>query len=250
MTISTMKFPPSPSTSPSTPSLPTPFIYRYKFRSHFICELEKFSMINYQYKDRKVFKKNWKIWLEENETMVYEEIRHHQEQGYPGKPEMILDKMFKSARYYFSKKALHQHQQEQPLNDQTSAPETKKTDDTTKNIGTTTQDQDQDQDPSSSSLFLNMPKIQRNLSKELLKSMDQHIQMNLDLSPSLGFLSYCKENQEMVMREISILLQKEKEKEKEKEYFSSDLVVVVVDQIREKMKKTFKNRYYKLTHRP
>jgi len=76
-------------------------IFRYKFGDDFTCELFKFSKIH-QYDHRKDFKEAWKKWLEENECIVDEESTRLKDLGYNGD---ILEKMFKSARYYFRKKS-------------------------------------------------------------------------------------------------------------------------------------------------
>ena len=79
----------------------TIFIFRYKFTDEFTNELFKFSKIH-QYDHRKDFKEAWKIWLEENDLIVEEEVRRLANLGYDGD---VVEKMFKSARYYFRKKS-------------------------------------------------------------------------------------------------------------------------------------------------
>lgn len=75
-------------------------IYRYKFTEEFMEQLYNFSKIH-QYDDRKDFKEAWKIWTEENGEIIDTENRRLLNLGYEGD---VLDKMFKSARYYFRKK--------------------------------------------------------------------------------------------------------------------------------------------------
>ena len=75
-------------------------IYRYKFTQEFMDELNKFSKIH-QYDDRHNFKESWKCWIEQNSEIVEGEVTRLSDLGYDGD---ILDKMFKSARYYFRKK--------------------------------------------------------------------------------------------------------------------------------------------------
>ena len=75
-------------------------IYRYKFTDDFTKELYAFSKIH-QYDHRKDFKDAWNIWIEENEDLVDNEVRRVTNLNYDGD---VLDKMFKSARYYFRKK--------------------------------------------------------------------------------------------------------------------------------------------------
>lgn len=79
----------------------TPAIYRYKFTQDFMDELYKFSKVH-QYDDRKTFKESWEIWAEESEDIISDEMERLEALGYEGD---VLDKMFKSARYYFRKKS-------------------------------------------------------------------------------------------------------------------------------------------------
>jgi hypothetical protein len=64
-------------------------------------QLYQFSKIH-QYDDRHTFKENWSNWVEENEESVFNEIARLERLSYDGD---VLDKMFKSARYYFRKKS-------------------------------------------------------------------------------------------------------------------------------------------------
>jgi hypothetical protein len=76
-------------------------IYRYKFTVEFMEMLYQFSKIH-QYDERPIFKEEWNKWVEENDEKVSEEVRRLDGLGYEGD---IIDKMFKSARYYFRKKS-------------------------------------------------------------------------------------------------------------------------------------------------
>jgi len=76
-------------------------IFRFKFTEEFMEELYKFAKIH-QYDHRKDFKEAWTVWLEENEDIVQEEEARLHYLRYDGD---VLDKMFKSARYYFRKKS-------------------------------------------------------------------------------------------------------------------------------------------------
>jgi hypothetical protein len=76
-------------------------IFRFKFTEEFMEDLYKFAKIH-QYDHRKDFKEAWQIWLEENEDIVQEEADRMHYLRYDGD---VLDKMFKSARYYFRKKS-------------------------------------------------------------------------------------------------------------------------------------------------
>lgn len=76
-------------------------IYRYKFTEKFMTSLYIFSK-THQYDDRHDFKDAWNQWMEENMDQVNDEVRRLTNLGYS---DNILDKMFKSARYYFRKKS-------------------------------------------------------------------------------------------------------------------------------------------------
>jgi len=159
-------------------------IYRYKFTQEFMDELYKFSKIH-QYDDRKSFKEAWEEWVEDETELVETETERLERLGYSGN---ILNKMFKSARYYFRKKS-------------SVKPE---------------------------------PKERRQyigVQKELLDSMDSHIIKNIvnaDYKPAEGFNDFCLNHVDDLKTEISRLLEKQ---------FDSN-------EIMNKIKKTYKNRYF------
>jgi hypothetical protein len=161
---------------------PANTIYRYKFREEFVGELYKFSKIH-QYDHRKDFKEAWQLWLDDNDVIVSNEERILSSSGYDGD---ILDKMFKSARYYFRKKST---EKKEPVKRR-------------KYCG---------------------------LSKDVLDAMDNHIASNInndDYKPSAGFEAFCTTH--------STLLQDE----------STRLITKDSVEIHEKLKKTYKNRYF------
>ena len=155
-------------------------IYRYKFNNDFICELNKFSKVH-QYDHRTDFKDAWNIWVDENDELVNQEVRRLTSNGYRGD---ILDKMYKSARYYFRKKSTVK-----------KAPIQRRD-----YIGT---------------------------NKELLDAMDQHIKKNT--KPSIGFIDFCKQEKDVIGNEVDKLFK---------------LGVTDVKEIHDKIKKTYKNRYF------
>lgn len=160
-------------------------IFRYKFTDDFTGELFKFSKIH-QYDHRKDFKEAWNIWTEDNDDIVSEEVRRLTNLGYDGD---ILDKMFKSARYYFRKKST---EKKEPL---------KRRD---------------------------YIAIQR----DLLDAMDDHIKSNIsgdDYKPSDGFDEFCKANIDLLKEEVNILC---------RNGFTNSV------EIKNKIKKTYKNRYF------
>ena len=161
-------------------------IYRYKFVVEFTDELYKFSKVH-QYDHRKDFKEAWKVWMEENENIISDEVRRLTNLGYDGD---ILDKMFKSARYYFRKKSIEQK----------------------------------------------LPTQRRKyvcIEKNILNVMDKHIKDNIeettDYKPSAGFDDFCKKNTELLKEEIRLIYQNG---------------LTDSNEIKNKIKKTYKNRYF------
>lgn len=160
-------------------------IFRYKFTQEFMDELYKFSKIH-QYDHRKDFKEAWKIWTEENDELIVTEIRRLDNLGYEGD---IMDKMFKSARYYYRKKSTEK-----------KAPKQRR--------------------------------VYVGLQKELLESMDKHIDSNIsnkEFKPSTGFDNYCSQNIELLKLEINRLMSNG---------------IKDPEEIKNKIKKTYKNRYF------
>ena len=76
-------------------------IYRFTFTENFMSELYQFSKIH-QYDDRVAFQEAWKLWVDDNNELVNDETRRLTQLGYDGE---TLERMYKSARYYFRKKS-------------------------------------------------------------------------------------------------------------------------------------------------
>tara|TARA_B100000073_G_scaffold267601_1_gene227190 strand:+ start:330 stop:863 length:534 start_codon:yes stop_codon:yes gene_type:complete len=76
-------------------------IYRHKFSPKFLEYLKEFSRIH-RFDTPGAFKDNWEIWCDDNKTIIEEESKILNEQGYDGN---VLVKMYKSARYYFKTKS-------------------------------------------------------------------------------------------------------------------------------------------------
>jgi hypothetical protein len=160
-------------------------IYRYKFTNEFTEDLFKFSKIH-QYDHRNDFKEAWNEWLENNSEIVDEETRRLINLGYHGD---ILDKMFKSARYYFRKKSTEK------------------------------------KEPAKRRIYVGSQ-------KELLHTMDDHINKNINIEnfkPSEGFDEFCKNNIE-ILKQVVFTLHK--------------AGITDSNEIKNKIKKTYKNRYF------
>jgi len=79
-------------------------IFRFKFTNEFNNELLSFSKIH-QFDDRHTYKDAWTRWLDNNSTLIETETNNMILSGYTGN---VLDKMYKSGRYYFRKKGAKQ----------------------------------------------------------------------------------------------------------------------------------------------
>lgn len=75
-------------------------IFRFKFSNDFNNTLLSFSKLH-QHDDRHSYKDNWNLWLKSNNELVDEECQRLRRLGYEGN---IIDKMYKSGRYYYRKK--------------------------------------------------------------------------------------------------------------------------------------------------
>lgn len=75
--------------------------YRFKFSKGFLENLKEFTRIH-KFDQPKAFKENFETWKEENDETVSREINYMRNMGYEGD---VIEKMYKSARYYFKNKS-------------------------------------------------------------------------------------------------------------------------------------------------
>ena len=163
-------------------------IYRYKFTENFMEQLYEFSKIH-QYDERKDFKEAWKIWVEENENIINTETTRLNHLVYNGN---VINKMFKSARYYFRNKTTNKKEPKQ-----------------------------------------RRPYI--SVTRDLLNAMDEHIEKNRyneDYQPKTGFILFCKANEAILKETLANVVEQG---------------ITDSEVIQDKIKKTYKNRYYILT---
>jgi len=83
--------------------------YRFTFNTNVAEELAIFAKVH-QHDDRKTFKEQWTNWIksENIEPILNEEIKRLTNNGFKGD---VLDKMFKSTRYYFRTKITDQEKE-------------------------------------------------------------------------------------------------------------------------------------------
>ena len=161
--------------------------FRFIYSNYFSKELEYFSKIH-EFDERKAFKNAWTSWIKETDIdeQIEQEIKNTINQGYMGDRDDIMDKMFKSARYYYRKK---------------QKKETKKENETEDNNFS-------------------------GLSKDMMRIMDNHIIIIIrkyidektaisHVNPAIAFDNFCKTNIKEITDEIfklkeKILLEPEK----------------------------------------
>jgi len=84
------------------------FIFRFKFSSEFNDNLLSFAKLH-QLEDRHTYKDNWNRWILSNSSIIDDESTRLKQLGYTGD---IIDKMYKSGRYYYRTKKSNQTQTE------------------------------------------------------------------------------------------------------------------------------------------
>ena len=163
--------------------------FRFKFSPDFMEELSVFARVH-KHDDTKTFKTYWTQWIEKNNGIVNKEINELTEKGYQGN---AIDKMYKSARYYYKNKS------------------------------------DKEVEPKKRRKYVS-------LSREVISSIDEHIERNInkdDYSPATGFDVFFENIDSDIQDLINIT--------KERNEISNDDMKI-------KIKKTYKNRYFIKTH--
>lgn len=187
--------------NPTTMELQT---YRFSFEKEFADELYSFSKIH-QFDDRKSFKEAWIKWIDDVDinSLINLEIKRLNNSGYVGD---IMDKMFKSARYYYRKKSPTPKEQ----------PERKK--------------------------YVGFPKdLLANMDDDIKHQIAFNYMKNteddkvIEISPSEAFDHYCSNNKMVILNELKNITD-------DSEKITRD----DVNKITDRFKKTYKNRFYKI----
>jgi len=76
-------------------------VFRFKFTLDFNTELLSFAKIH-QYDDISTYKESWEKWLNANEAAIHRETLYLKSRGYNGD---VIQKMYRSGRYYFRNKS-------------------------------------------------------------------------------------------------------------------------------------------------
>ena len=194
--------------------------------------LSQFSKVH-QYDDRHTYKSEWTKWTQHEEIAeaIETERRRLHENGYTGD---VNDKMFKAGRYYFRKKT--------PATPATPAKEDDEDDDNDANANADANDDKKHQQ--------RRPYI--TMSKEAIRMMDAHIQSKHTkaahaaeaekFKPSSCYDDFYQTNMSSteMTSEIEKIIEKY-QKALRPEANPDQITTEIID----KIKKTYKNRYYK-----
>lgn len=161
----------------------------------------------HRFDDRKIYKEHWDAWFEENNDELELELYRLEKNGYKGD---IKDKMYKAGRYYFRKKQLTL--ETEPVTN---------INDTDISTNKTTR------------TYITMDKLLiEAMDKHIIENMRSHSAYGLPFKPAIGWTDFCKTCDELVDDE---------QKRLEQEH------AIDSDVISEKIKKTYKNRYFIIT---
>ena len=244
--------------------------YRHEFGKEFMANLSCFSKVH-QYDDRHAYKSEWTKWTQQEEIAQEIDIekRRLQENGYKGD---IEDKMFKAGRYYFRKKT-SQTASELTAATPTTAfdaptPRADDNDDDTSASAAPSASTPSASTPSASTPSASTPHQQRQrrpyitMSKDAIRLMDDHIENMHNASTTTTIAtevfkpSLCYDNfYQTKMSSIEMTKEIEKIIEKYEKTASAAASAAsattnispdeLTNEIIDKIKKTYKNRYYK-----
>lgn len=201
--------------------------YRHEFGKEFMDRLSAFSKIH-QYSDRHTYKAEWNKWTQQDEIaeLIEFEKRRLVENAYTGD---IDDKMFKAGRYYFRKKNSKNNNKDTATTAIAAAAAA------TPTAATATTQQQQ-----------RRPYI--TMSKHTIALMDNHIKMIHDTQASKFKPSLCYDDfyqTQMASSEMTSEIEKIIEKFQKCADTSKFTPDELTNEIIDKIKKTYKNRYYK-----
>ena len=232
--------------------------FRFEFSKPFIQELSRFSKVH-QYDERHTYKKEWTAWKSDQaiaEIMEMEK-RRLEENGYAGN---IEDKMFKSGRYYFRKKTATtaaatpqaaEQEEEQEDADADADAEDEDEEPATPATPTTTT-------PTAAAKSQRKPYI--TMSKQCIKMMDTHITKHSttpNFKPSSCYDNFYNENMASaeMAAEIEKIIEKYENVRRNQQPLNvnaatntAQTVENITNEIMDKIKKTYKNRYYRFVN--
>ena len=195
-----------------------PSIFRFKLKEEIINLINKFAIIH-QNDDRKTYKQEWSKWFIENNVVLEEEISRLTRLGYFGNIEY---KMFNAGRYYFRKKELKGKNNKNDDNDDGGIKKKRK--------------------------------IYTPINHEVINAMDNHINasiLNVDkklkFKPADGYDDFCKTHINLLKPIIKQMIYNQivSESSNNNNNNNNDISLIIIS----KIKKTYKNRYFIITHK-
>ena len=183
-------------------------ILRFNFSEEVMTMISDFAKVH-RFDDRHAYKEHWEAWFEENNDELALEIYRLEKNGYKGD---VKDKMYKAGRYYFRKKDLVIES----------------------DLSVADADANANAEP-------NADKTKRTyiaMDKSLIEAMDKHIissmrtqtAYSLPFKPAIGWTDFYKTHEVLIQGERTRL--------------STIGTDTIID---EKIKKTYKNRYFIIT---
>jgi hypothetical protein len=235
---------------------PTIKTFRFEFSKAFIQELSRFSKVH-QYDERHTYKKEWSAWKSDSEIAEIMEMekRRLEENGYIGD---IEDKMFKSGRYYFRKKTTATPAAAAPAAEQEEEEEL-----------ALVADDDTPATPTAATPTAATPtataKPQRKpyitMSKQCIRMMDAHIALHSttnNFKPSSCYDNFYNEKMASaeMASEIDKIIEKYENVRRNRQPLNvtatttnaAQTVEDITNEIMDKIKKTYKNRYYRFVN--
>ena len=141
--------------------------YRYKFSDEISDEISYFATMH-KYDNQKTFKEEWAKWIQPNNSKIELEIKRLTDLGAEGD---IMDKLYKSARYYYRKKPM-------------TPPPVKSRKDYTR----------------FSETMLSI--MDANIHEQLNNAKANEKDNQIDVSPAEAYHLFCKTNTEHISREV------------------------------------------------
>jgi hypothetical protein len=236
-------------------------IYRHEFSKEFMAHVSCFSKIH-QYDDRHTYKSEWAKWTQQEDIAqtIEAETRRLQENGYVGD---INDKMFKAGRYYFRKKTLTAASPTATALQASRDADADAHDNDKDDNDNDKDDNDNDNEDDKLSAQQQQPgkggqrRPYITMSKDAIKMMDQHIEnmraaaATIVFKPSLCYDNFyqTKMSSPEMTKEIETIIEKYEKNAASKAGAGARAASISPDdltnEIIDKIKKTYKNRYYK-----
>lgn len=196
-------------------------IFRFEFSEDIMELIKRFSLVH-QYDERKVYKERWNNWFQEHKEIMEREMHRMIDLGYEGD---VHDKMFKAGRYYFRKKNIKKDKEEKEDKEDNEGRDANTSNPNTMDL----KKKNDEKTPQKKRNYISMLQT-------TLDAMDKHLKEQLEtndnFSPASGFNNFCANFTTIIRTEVNRMVTENEMKTTE---------------ISDKIKKTYKNRYYMIT---